>query len=47
MLRVWVYKPNLWRSTLETDIPSLTAHVKGAWENRKSTKTYMQLLKEH
>jgi hypothetical protein len=47
LLRVWSYKANLWRSTLESDIPALAAHVKGAWENRKSTKTYMQLLKEH
>jgi hypothetical protein len=47
MLRVWSYKPNLWRSTLESDIPVLAAHVKAAWENRKSAKTYMQILKEH
>jgi hypothetical protein len=47
MLRVWSYNPSLWHSTLETDIPALSAHVKGTWENRKSAKTYMQLLKEH
>ncbi|MDH4445739.1 MAG: hypothetical protein QE267_11510 [Akkermansiaceae bacterium] len=46
MLRVWEYTPNLWRSTLESDIPALTAHLKGAWENRKTGKSYMQLLKE-
>lgn len=46
MLRVWEYTPNLWRSTLESDIPALTAHIKGAWENRKTGKSYMQLLKE-
>ncbi len=47
MLRVWSYKANLWRSTLQTDIPALKAHIEGAWENRKSAKTYMELLKEH
>ena len=46
MLRVWDYTPNLWRSTLESDIPALTAHIRGAWENRKTGKSYMQLLKE-
>jgi hypothetical protein len=46
MLRVWEYTPNLWRSTLESDIPALTAHIKGAWENRKTGKSYLQLLKE-
>ena len=46
MLRVWEYSPNLWRSSLESDIPALTSHIKGAWEGRKTGKTYMQLLKE-
>lgn len=46
MLRVMEYSPNLWRSTLESDIPKLTAHIKGAWENRKNTKSYLQLLRE-
>jgi hypothetical protein len=46
MLRVWAYSPNLWRSSLESDIPALTAHIKGAWEGRKTGKTYLQLLKE-
>ncbi|MDR1010442.1 MAG: hypothetical protein LBM04_04855 [Opitutaceae bacterium] len=46
MLRVWEYSPNLWRSTLESDIPALTVHIKGAWENRNSNKSYLQILKE-
>jgi hypothetical protein len=46
MLRVWEYSPNLWRSSLESDIPALTAHIKGAWDGRSSGKTYLQLLKE-
>lgn len=46
MLRVWEYSSNLWRSSLESDIPALTAHIKGAWDGRNSGKTYLQLLKE-
>lgn len=46
MLRVWEYSPNLWRSSLESDIPALTAHIKGAWEARNSSKSYLTLLKE-
>jgi hypothetical protein len=46
MLRVWQYNPSLWKSTLENDVPALTAHIRGAWENRKSGKTYLQILKE-
>lgn len=46
LLRVIDYNSNLWKSTLENDIPALTAHVKGAFENHKTAKTYMKLLKE-
>lgn len=45
LLRVLDYEPHLWRSTLENDIPRLTSHIKGTWENRDASKTYMQLLK--
>ncbi len=45
LLRVLDYEPHLWKSTLENDIPRLTAHLKGAWDGRESGKTYMQILK--
>jgi hypothetical protein len=45
MLRVYDYSPNLWRSTLEQDVPKLTAHIRGTWEKRDTAVTYMQLLK--
>jgi hypothetical protein len=44
LLRVWEYNPNLWKSTLETDIPALTKHLKGAWDNRSSAHTYLKIL---
>jgi len=46
LLRVFEYSPNLWKSTLESDIPRLTAHIKGTWDSRKTGKSYLQLLKE-
>jgi hypothetical protein len=39
VLRVLPYNPNLWTSTLETDKPALTDHVKAAWENKGSAET--------
>lgn len=44
LLRVWDYNPNLWRSSLEQDIPALSKHLKGAWDNRNSDKTYVKIL---
>ncbi len=44
LLRVWDYNPNLWRSTLEHDVPSLISHLKGTWESRSSSRTYKKIL---
>lgn len=46
LLRVFEYAPNLWRSTIERDLPDLTDHIKGAWENRNNGKTFMKILRE-
>jgi len=45
MLRVFEYSPNLWQTTVEKDMPNLQDFIKGTWENRHSTKTYMKILK--
>lgn len=45
MLRVYEYNQNLWKSTIESDIPSLIEHFKAAWENRDSEQTYMKILR--
>lgn len=45
MLRVYEYNQNLWKSTIELDVPSLTDHFKAAWENRNSEQTYMKILR--
>jgi hypothetical protein len=45
MLRVFDYDPNLWKSTLEKDVPNLSAHIRGTWDTRDTAITYMKLLK--
>jgi hypothetical protein len=45
MLRVFSYKPNLWQTTVEKDMPDLRDFIKGAWENRASEQTYMKILR--
>lgn len=44
MLRVLDYNPNLWPSTVESDVPKLTEHLKAAWDNRDSADTFMKIL---
>jgi hypothetical protein len=46
MMRVASYNPSLWKSTLELDIPKMTAHIAGAWESRKNPQTWLKLLKK-
>lgn len=45
MLRVEEYNPSLWRTALEKDIPRLTEHIRGAWENRETIPTFMKILR--
>lgn len=45
MLRVYEYNQNLWKSTIEKDLPELTNHFKAAWDNRESEMTYMKILR--
>lgn len=44
MMRVSPYSQNLWPSTVERDVPRLTEHIKGAWDNRSTERSYMQIL---
>lgn len=46
MLRVFEYNPNLWQTTIEKDLPNLRDFIKGAWENRSTTKSYMKILRK-
>lgn len=45
MLRVEEYDPSLWMSSVEKDVPRLTEHILGAWENRATAQTFMGLLR--
>jgi hypothetical protein len=44
MMRVLPYSPNLWPTTVEKDVPRMTEHIKGAWDNRSTERTYLQIL---
>jgi hypothetical protein len=46
MLRVADYNPVLWKSTLQTDIPALTAHIRATWDSRDNPQTWLKLLKK-
>jgi hypothetical protein len=45
MLRVFEYRPQLWRSTIEVDLPNLAKHIASAWENREKNPSYMKILR--
>jgi hypothetical protein len=44
MMRVLPYNQNLWRTTVEKDVARLTDHIKGAWDNRSTERSYVQIL---
>jgi hypothetical protein len=46
MLRVASYNPVLWKSTLQTDVPKICNHIKGAWDSRNGSTTWLKLLKK-
>ncbi len=46
MLRVESYNPNLWPSTVSTDVPKLAAHIHEAWVTRESQRSYMSILRQ-
>ncbi|GAB2493563.1 hypothetical protein [Arenimonas alkanexedens] len=46
MLRVYEYSPNLWHSTIESDLPKIAEHIKAAWDGRDTSQTYMRLLRK-
>jgi len=45
MLRVEEYDPNLWTSSVQADVPVLTEHIRAAWENRDTMRTFMKILR--
>ena len=45
MLRVTEYSANLWPSTVEKDVPTLTQHIKAAWETRDKAVPYIKILR--
>lgn len=45
LLRVEEYDPNLWRTSVEKDLPRIQAHVEGAWEGRSTDPTFLSILR--
>ncbi len=45
VIRVYEYNPNLWRTSVEEDLPKLTEFIRGAWESKESDRTYMKILR--
>lgn len=45
VLRVFPYKEELWRTTVEKDLPDLTAHIKATWANRDTGESYYKTLR--
>jgi hypothetical protein len=43
-MRVLTYNPNLWRTTIETDVLRVTDHINGAWEAKDVESSYMTIL---
>lgn len=46
VLRVLSYSPNLWRTTLDKDIPALKEHVTATWQNKDKSETYIGVLRK-
>jgi nucleoside 2-deoxyribosyltransferase len=44
MIRVFEYQATLWKSSIESDLPGLTDHIRGTWEKRENTTSYMEIL---
>lgn len=46
MLRVYEYKPTLWKTSLEIDIPNLEEHIRATWEGRENKNSYFDILRK-
>lgn len=46
MLRVESYNPNMWPSTVSSDVPKLAAHIEEAWAARDNQRSYMSILRQ-
>ena len=46
MLRVFDYNPNIWPSTLATDVPALTEHILATWKD-KDKRSYLTILRDN
>jgi len=45
LMRVFEYDQNLWASTVQSDLPNLTDHIRASWSNRDDTQSYLKILR--
>lgn len=45
MFHVFEYSPNLWRTTIEKDMPNLCDVIKGTWDNYDVKESYRRILR--
>ncbi len=45
LLRVVEYDPNLWRSTIDQDLPAIRDHIKAGWDARDDGSSYLSILR--
>ncbi len=45
MLRVAEYDPNVWPSTVDTDVATLANHIRAGWEYRDDGNSYLGILR--
>ncbi len=45
LLRVYDYNPNLWKTTVENDLPKLIEHIKETWRSKDKSPSYLKILK--
>jgi len=47
LMRVESYSPHLWSTTIKIDLPKMQEHIKAAWNNRSTGRSYMKILTGH
>lgn len=44
MMRYYEYDPNLWKSTIESDLKGLRDHIEATWKNKDNQQSYITIL---
>lgn len=44
IIRIEDYSPNLWSTTVKSDVEKIADHIKATWDNRDTMRPYMEIL---